>query len=428
MPRVRVTEVFAALSLTTDLATGLPFEKGLATCALATAFGGALGLDDADRSAVFCTALLRSIGCTAHASENAALFGDDTAFEASFSRLDPGDPAVLDTQLADFGRWAPDRQPRPARRFVAPPPGEGPRASAAGCEVSRALGTRLGLPAAAVDALDDVYERWDGRGGRGPRGAGAISVVARIVHVAEQAVLARAEGGERAAVAEVLRRAGGHLDPDLPAAFARSADELLAVLDAPDLLAVVLALEPAPVAALGDADLDRLCGALAAVVDLKGRPLLGHSAHVAELADAGAREAGLPDDERRSLRAAALVHDLGRAVVSSDVWDRAGPLGAADLERVRLHPYWTDRVLRRCAGLAPLAEVAAGHHERCDGSGYHRGVGAGELSTAARLPAAAARPAAPTPSRPHRPALDLPAAAARLTGACAGGGGGARAP
>src|SRR3954452_11476208 len=127
MPRVRVTEVFAALSLTTDLATGLPFEKGLATCALATAFGGALGLDDADRSGVFCTALLRSIGCTAHASENAALFGDDTAFEASFSRLDPGDPAVLDTQLADFGRWAPDRQPRLARRLVELAPVEGPR-------------------------------------------------------------------------------------------------------------------------------------------------------------------------------------------------------------------------------------------------------------------------------------------------------------
>jgi len=421
MPRVRVTEVFAALSLTTDLATGLPFEKGLATCALATAFGSALGLDDADRSAVFCTALLRSIGCTSHASENAALFGDDTAFEASFSRLDPGDPAVLETQLAGFGRWAPARQAALARRFVELAPVEGPRASAAGCEVSRALGNRLGLPAAAVDALDDVYERWDGHGLPGTRGGEAVSVVARIVHVAEQAVLARAEGGPQAAVAEVRRRAGGHLDPDLVTAFTGAADELLAVLDAPDLLAVVLSLEPAPVAALGDADLDRLCGALAAVVDLKGRYLLGHSTHVAELADAGARAAGLPDDERRSVRAAALLHDLGRAVVSSEVWDRAGPLGAADLERVRLHPYWTDRVLRRCAGLAPLAEVAAGHHERCDGSGYHRGVGAGELSTAARLLAAADVLAALTESRPHRPALDLPDAAARLTAESAAG-------
>src|SRR3954463_27419 len=131
MPRGRVTEVFAALSLTTDLATGLPFEKGLATCALATAFGSALGLDDADRSAIFCTALLRSIGCTSPASENAALFGDDTAFEASFSRLDPGDPAVLETQLAGFGRWEPERQAGLSRPVGPGAPGRGARGGAA---------------------------------------------------------------------------------------------------------------------------------------------------------------------------------------------------------------------------------------------------------------------------------------------------------
>ncbi|WP_448625315.1 HD domain-containing phosphohydrolase [Geodermatophilus sp. URMC 64] len=291
----------------------------------------------------------------------------------------------------------------------------------AGCEVSRALGGQLGLADAVVDALDDVYERWDGGGLPGRRRGEEISPVMRVVHVAEQAVLAAADGGRAAVVAEVGRRAGGQLDPDLAAAFLCSADELLAVLDAPDLLAAVLAVEPAPAAALGDAELDRLCSAMAAVVDLKGRHLLGHSAHVAELADAGARAAGWPEEERRSLRAAALLHDLGRAVVSSAVWDRAGPLGAADVERVRLHPYWTDRILRRCSGLAPLAGVAAGHHERCDGSGYHRGVGGAELPVAARLLAAADVFAALTESRPHRPAATPAQAAAVLTAEAAAG-------
>jgi hypothetical protein len=107
MPRVRVAEVFAALSLTTDLATGIPFEKGLRTCALATAFSRLLGCDDRFRAAVFYTALLRSLGCTAHASENAALFGDDTRFEAAFGRLDLGDGTAPAAQLAGFGSWAP---------------------------------------------------------------------------------------------------------------------------------------------------------------------------------------------------------------------------------------------------------------------------------------------------------------------------------
>ena len=88
--------------------------------------------------------------------------------------------------------------------------------------------------------------------------------MARVVHVAEQAVLAAAEGGVPAATSEVARRAGGHLDPDLAAAFLRSADALLSSLEAPDLLAAVLAAEPAPAAAVGAAPLDDLCVALAA--------------------------------------------------------------------------------------------------------------------------------------------------------------------
>jgi HD-GYP domain-containing protein (c-di-GMP phosphodiesterase class II)/DNA-binding CsgD family transcriptional regulator len=421
MPRVRVTELFAALSLTTDLATALPFEKGLRTCLLATAFAGTLGLDDADRAAVFSTALLRSIGCTSHASENAALFVDDTSFVAAFSRLDPGDPAVLREQLAAFGAWAPERQAELARRFIDVAPVEGPLASRAACEVSRALGGRLGLPVAVLDALDDVYERWDGRGLPGAHRGNELSLVARVVHVAEQAVLVTAAGGVVAARAEIARRAGGHLDPDLTAAFLGSAEELLAVLDAPDVLAAVLAAEPAAAAAAGDADLDRSCAALAAVADLKGRHLLGHSAHVAALADAGAVAAGIGEDERLSLRAAALLHDLGRVAVSSEIWDRAGPLSAADVERVRLHAYWTDRILRRCTGLAPLAPVAAGHHERCDASGYHRGVGAGELPSATRLLAAADVFAALTESRPYRPAANLDRARALLSAEAAAG-------
>ncbi|MFD2091966.1 HD domain-containing phosphohydrolase [Blastococcus deserti] len=421
MPRARVAEVFAALSLTTDLATGVPFEKGLRTCALATAFAAELELDDDGRAAVFHVALLRSIGCTANASENAALFEDDTAFEAAFSRLDPGDPDVLADQLGGFGRWVPQRQAELARTFLAVAPVEGQRASRAGCEVSRALGRRLGLSPAAVDALDDVYERWDGRGLPGARHGEQVSLLARIVHVAEQAVLAAAEGGAAAAVREVARRAGGHLDPDLAAAFLRSADTLLPVIDVPDLLAAVLAAEPAPAAAAGAARVDDLCAALAAVVDLKGRYLLGHSTHVAAVAAAAAVAAGLPDARREAVRSAALLHDLGRVAVSSAVWDRPGPLGAADRERVRLHTYWTDRVLRRCTGLAALAESAAGHHERCDGSGYHRGTSGAELSFDARLLAAADVFAALTEERPHRSALGADVARATLVEEAAAG-------
>jgi HD-GYP domain-containing protein (c-di-GMP phosphodiesterase class II)/DNA-binding CsgD family transcriptional regulator len=415
VPTIRVAEVLAALSLTTDLASGVPFEKGLATCAVATSFSSVLGLDTADRRAVFHTALLRAVGCTSYAPENAALFVDDTAFQAALKVIDPGDAAVFGAQMARFGEWAGARaQPALAQRFLDIVGTEAAKATAASCEVSRALGPRLGLPPAAVDALDDVWERWDGLGMPGVRSGEQLPLIVRIVHVAEQAAWAHAQGGRAGTVAEVARRSGGHLDPDLAARFVAGADEILAALDAPDLLAAVVAAEPGPVASVGPAGLPELCEALAIVVDLKGRFLLGHSAHVAGLVDAAPALSGLGPPQRAELRAAALLHDLGRAGVASSVWDRPGPLGAADWERVRLHAYWTGRVLDRCPALAPLAGVAGAHHERLDGAGYHRGAAAGELSRSARLLAAADVFAAITEDRPHRPALPVDAGARLL--------------
>jgi HD-GYP domain-containing protein (c-di-GMP phosphodiesterase class II) len=148
--------------------------------------------------------------------------------------------------------------------------------------------------------------------------------------------------------------------------------------------------------------------------DLKSPFTLGHSGAVADLAEAAAWRVGLEADDVAVVRRAALVHDLGRAAVSSAVWDRPGPLSEADRERVRLHPYYTERALARSAALAPLGQLAGAHHERLDGSGYHRGCGAAELPRAARLIAAADVFAAMTEPRPHRAPHSPEAAAAEL--------------
>ncbi|MBL7522519.1 metal-dependent phosphohydrolase, partial [Frankia sp. CNm7] len=354
---IRTTEVLAALSLTTDLASGMEFEKGLRTCAVATTFAGELlGADAPARRVVFEAALLRSVGCTSFAPENADYFRDDVAFQAALKTLDPGDPEVFAGQLRVFGAWAgAEEAPRLAETLTQIMPTVGVRAASTGCETSRALGPGLGLQPAAVDALDDVYERWDGLGIPAGRRGEQLSLAGRIVHVAEQAVLAHARGGSTAAVAEIRRRAGGHLDPRLAAAFVAGADVALAALTEPDAIATVLALEPAPHATVPFGSVPRLCAVLARVVDLKSRWLLGHSEHVAALAEAAGRVAGLADAALVELRCAALLHDLGRVGVSSAVWDRPGPLGVAELERVRMHTYWTQRVLERVPALAPLA-------------------------------------------------------------------------
>src|SRR3954447_5249302 len=128
-PRIRLSEALAAVSLTTDLATGLGFEKGLRECALASAFADALGLPPAQQRTVHLASLLRSIGCTSHAPENGALFGDDVAFEAALRVLDPGDGELFARQMASFGDWAgADRQAELTRRFAEVAPAVGPQA------------------------------------------------------------------------------------------------------------------------------------------------------------------------------------------------------------------------------------------------------------------------------------------------------------
>ncbi|HUB75581.1 MAG TPA: HD domain-containing phosphohydrolase [Solirubrobacteraceae bacterium] len=410
-----LVELLGALSLTTDLGAGVPFEKGLRTCAVAARLSDALELELDDRRAVYFAALLRSLGCTAHSSAFAELFDDDVAIQRELKVFDVADPDIVSAQRARFSVWAgTSRAAELADRFASEVPAHGAELATGSCEVSAALGARLGLPDGAIAALDEVYERYDGKGFPTGRGGERLTVAARVVHVAEQAVVNHYDGGSPAAAREVARRAGGHLDPEVCDAFANQVEWILAVLDDPDMLAAVIHAEPPRRVTVQAGDLDRVCRAFATFADLKGRYLLGHSAHVAELAERAAELSGYGDDARATMRCSGLLLDLGRAGVSSSVWDRPGSLGPVEWERVRLHPYWTERILSRCPALAHLAPVAAAHHERLDGSGYHRAARGIELSSGARLLAAADVFAALTEPRPHREAHTLADAARTL--------------
>jgi DNA-binding CsgD family transcriptional regulator len=143
---------------------------------------------------------------------------------------------------------------------------------------------------------------------------------------------------------------------------------------------------------------------------------------VAELASAAAQRYGLDPAGVTAVRRAAFVHDVGRVAVPIPIWHKEGSLTAGEWERVRLHPYYSERVLSRSPFLAGLAPVATAHHERLDGSGYHRGAQARELPIAARLLAAADAYQTKTEPRPYREALAPEQAAAALLEETASGG------
>ena len=106
------------------------------------------------------------------------------------------------------------------------------------------------------------------------------------------------------------------------------------------------------------------------------------------------------------LRRAALLHDLGKLGLSNRILDKPGPLNAAEWERVRLHPRWSMEILARVNAFKDVARIAGAHHERLDGTGYFRGLRAGELDAPSRVLAVADVAEALSSDRPYRRALD----------------------
>jgi HD-GYP domain-containing protein (c-di-GMP phosphodiesterase class II)/DNA-binding CsgD family transcriptional regulator len=176
----------------------------------------------------------------------------------------------------------------------------------------------------------------------------------------------------------------------------------------------VLDSEPLPYQVAGEHDIDNMASAFGDLVDLKTPFMPGHAVGVADLAAGAAQHLKISDPSGVTIRRAGLLHDIGRAGVPNSVWERRGPLSGADWEQVRLHAYHTERILSRSPGLAPLATMAGMHHERQDGSGYHRQVNTTAIPLAARVLAAADAYQALTQQRPYRPSHSTDEAAAAL--------------
>jgi HD-GYP domain-containing protein (c-di-GMP phosphodiesterase class II) len=281
---------------------------------------------------------------------------------------------------------------------------------------------RPAQPPTSVQGLfAHVAERWDGKGQPGRARREEIPLAMRIVHVARDAAFQRMLGGDDFAAAVIRKRAGGALDPAIATRLADQAPEIFAAGHAGSVWEETLAVEPRPCLVLEGEAIDRALGAMGDFADLASPYLVGHSAGVADLATAAARRCRFDDASVVRIRRAALVHDLGRVAVPVRIWQKAAPLTPDDRERVRLHAYHSERVLARSPFLASLVPVATFHHERLDGSGYHRGTTVAALTPPARLLAAADAYHAMTEPRPHRPAL-APEQAAEALGREAGAG------
>jgi HD-GYP domain-containing protein (c-di-GMP phosphodiesterase class II) len=404
---VRAAEVIAALSLATDLGTWLPLEHGLRSTLVTMRLCERLAVDEVVASQAYFTCLLFHVGCTADAAVAAELFDGELSehvFPVMFGSRGELARGLLrsvappDMPTAARALTLVRRLPRVVRTH--------PRHMVAVCEVGEMLARRLGLPESFRPLFAQFTERWDGKGlPRGLRGD-EIPLAARIVHVARDGCFQAMVGGDPATAARVIgERGGSAFDPSIAAAFAEDAESLLALEAGASAWERVLDLEPRPHLLLDEAQIDVATAAVGDFADLASPYLVGHSAGVAELAAAAADRWGLAAAEVAAVRRAGAVHDVGRVAVPVRIWQKPAPLDPDEWELVRLHPYHSERILVRSPFLAALAPAASAHHERLDGSGYHRGATAPVLGIAARLLAAADAYRAMSEPRPHREPL-----------------------
>jgi HD-GYP domain-containing protein (c-di-GMP phosphodiesterase class II) len=419
--QVRLAELVAAMSLATDLGLGQPMEHVMRSCLVGLRLAELLDLEEPERAVVYYVALLAWVGCHADSHEQAAWFGDDIEFRAGMHETDLAGLPAAKYVIGRVGRGRP-----PLRRALLAGTLLSRRDFIASfdmshCRVAGQLAMRLGLGDPVRAALQDVFERWDGKGQPRSLKGDRIALAARIVELADIAEAFRRLGGLESALEVARRRRATQFDPELVDLLTREASVVFAGLDEDTTWARVIASEPALGPPLSQAQIDVALEAIADFADLKSPYMTGHSRGVTELASKAAASLGLGDAEVAEVRRAALMHDMGRLGIPNTIWDKPASLSEAEMERVRLHPYLMQRMFSRLPGLAEAGQLAGQASERLDGSGYPRGLTGAGLTPAARVLQAADVYQALTEPRAYRSALGEAAAAHELRGEVAAG-------
>ncbi len=403
MPQIALSDVIGSLSYALDIVEGQPPGHALRSCLIGMRIAGELELDARARSDLFYALLLKDAGCSANSSRMSAVFAsDDIAAKASSKLIDWSDrraSAVWAIRTAGAGEGIGKRL-----RMLNAMRSEGDltrQFMEARCDRGAEIARMLFLSETTALAIRSLDEHWDGRGmPDGLRGE-SIPLAARILCLAQTVEVFHRERGVAAAGNVARRRRGTWFDPTLVDAFISFCDDLTfwASLEAPD----VSPWEPDELALSADEErLDRIAEAFARVIDAKSPFTARHSERVAEIAVGAAKVLGFDTQARRTLRRAALLHDIGKLAVSNKILDKPGKLSAEEFVAIKTHPTYTLRILGRAPCFAEFAELAANHHEKLDGTGYPRGLRADVLDLPMRVLAVADIYEALTAKRPYR--------------------------
>jgi HD-GYP domain-containing protein (c-di-GMP phosphodiesterase class II) len=401
-------EVLAALTYALDLAAHEHSGYTLRTCIIGMNLARRLRLQRDQATDLFYALLLNGLGTSRERHATCEWMGMDEALCGhalrgfDWTRL--GRTRIRFLMRYAFRDKSPVRRAFGiasllSRRQIAPALQR--RRSAAGIRLAR----KLGMSPGTMDALQGMDERWDGSGL--PQGYvfEAVPLLSQICCVAQDLAAFGDTLSHADAVTLIERHSGRRYDPGVAVAVITTHESrtLWTGTDQEDLMAEVLARDPQPQSMPCDDDaLEEICSSVADTIDSRSKYTTLHSHGVAQAATHIGVEMQLTEREMKTLRCAALLHDIGKLSVPAEVLDQEGPLTPAQRSAVRQSPMESYTILRRIRSFESIALLTKTHHERLDGSGYPDGLQDHQISRLARILAMADSYDALSSQRPFR--------------------------
>jgi HD-GYP domain-containing protein (c-di-GMP phosphodiesterase class II) len=411
---IRTSELISALSYALDLTEGRSMGHSVRTCVMGMRLAQHIGMSKEEQADLYYALLLKDAGCSSNSSR---LFHILNADEIRAKRdVKTTDWTKVGFESLNFAlTHVATESPLPQRMWkllqvAATQQADSRDLVKIRCERGSYIAKKLGFSDAVAEGIHSLDEHWNGGGYPNHLLGEEIPMFSRIANLCQTLEVFYEARGEEDALDAVQARSGRWFDPDLVAATMSLSKQgiLWLGLDSKDLLENVLVMEPEERRLIADdATVDSICLAFADIIDAKSPFTYQHSNGVADAAMDIAIHFGMNELEKKQLRRAALMHDIGKLSVPNSILEKPGKLTDEEWQIVRDHPYYTFQILKRVPAFKSFSSDAAAHHERLDGSGYWRRLSGNSISTVARILSVADVFDALRAKRPYRDALPL---------------------
>jgi HD-GYP domain-containing protein (c-di-GMP phosphodiesterase class II) len=411
---IRTSELISALSYALDLTEGRSMGHSVRTCVMGMRLAQHIGLSMEEQADLYYALLLKDAGCSSNSSRLFHILNSDEIRAKRDVKTTDWTKVGFESLNFALGHVATE-SPLPQRMWkllqvAATQQTDSRDLVKIRCERGSYIAKKLGFSDAVAEGIHSLDEHWSGGGYPNHLLGQEIPMFSRIANLCQTLEVFYEARGEEDALDAVQERSGRWFDPELVAATMSLSKQgiLWLGLDSKDLLENALVMEPEERRLVADdTTIDSICLAFADIIDAKSPFTYQHSNGVADAAMDIAIHFGMNEFEKKQLRRAALMHDIGKLSVPNSILEKPGKLTDEEWQVVRDHPYYTFQILKRVPAFKSFSSDAAAHHERLDGSGYWRQLSGNNISRVARILSVADVFDALRAKRPYRDALPL---------------------